>query len=133
MSRKGMSLAVETVIVLVLAAAVLTALLYFFRSSFTPVETQTHLIQKQTELCQRYLARDPLCKRENFGAVSSSIPFGSIDQKDSLRYVCNKLYYEEYCRTGANNDPGSPKNQDYYCAAKCCASYGCNPPAPKAP
>jgi len=61
--RKGMSLPVETVIVLVLAIIVLAALLLFFTGTFTPGADRIKLQQRQTDLCTTYVAADSECRK----------------------------------------------------------------------
>jgi hypothetical protein len=118
-SRKGMSLAIETVIVIVLAAAVLSALLYFFMSNWNPANQTIENMRKRTELCNSYLAKDPLCKQENFKDVAVQIPFGTLQD------ICKKLPYKNYCIAGINL-PRGVTNAEWYCAAKCCAEFGCS-------
>ena len=57
MKRKGMSLPLETVVLLVLAAIVLAALLGFFRGAFAPAQTETQLTQTQLRVCQEIQQR----------------------------------------------------------------------------
>lgn len=53
MKMKGMSLPLETVIMLILAAVVLAALLGFFLGAFSPAQSEADLIRQQTLLCQQ--------------------------------------------------------------------------------
>jgi hypothetical protein len=49
---KGMSLPLETVVLLILSAIVLAALLGFFLGAFTPSQTEADLTRQQVSVCQ---------------------------------------------------------------------------------
>lgn len=50
-NKKGISLPLETIVLLVLAAVVLAALLGFFRGVFGPTQTEVDLLQQQMNIC----------------------------------------------------------------------------------
>ena len=81
--RKGMSLPVETVIVLVLAIIVLAALLFFFTGTFTPGADRVRLEQRKVDLCTKYVAADSQCKNP----ATAEIRTGA----DGLDETCKKL------------------------------------------
>lgn len=58
---KGVSLAIETIIVIILAVTVLTVLLYFFRSTQGPAEDAIKLLRLQTNACSAYVFYDERC------------------------------------------------------------------------
>jgi len=49
---KGISLPLETVVLLILAAVILAALLGFFLGTFTPAQTEADLARQQIIVCQ---------------------------------------------------------------------------------
>jgi len=49
---KGISLPLETVVLLILAAIILAALLGFFLGTFTPAQSEADLVQQQLDKCQ---------------------------------------------------------------------------------
>ena len=92
--RKGISLPVETVIVIVLAIIVLAALLLFFTGTFTPGSDKIKLEQRKVDLCSNYVAADSECR----------LPPPDTKLKTDLEKVCGDL--------------GLPTN-----AAACCSTY----------
>ena len=59
---KGMSLPLETVVLLILAAVVLAALLAFFLGTYTPAQSKVNILKQQNALCQQIFAADPQCR-----------------------------------------------------------------------
>jgi len=59
---KGISLPLEIVVLLILAAIVLAALMGFFLQTFTPTQSKTQIIQTQTSLCQQMFFIDSQCR-----------------------------------------------------------------------
>ena len=103
---KGISLPLETVILLILAAIVLAALLGFFMGTFTPAISKTDIIKKQTSLCQQIFTADPRCQYA--GAV---IPLANRLQSE----VCNKPSDAPVCVSKGADDP--------YCIKGCCSIF----------
>lgn len=60
--RKGMSLAIETTVVIALAIIVLVALLLFFAGTFTPATERIKLEQRKVDLCTKYVRDDSECR-----------------------------------------------------------------------
>ena len=58
---KGVSLAIETIIILILAVSVLTVLLFFLRSQVGPAQDTATLLREQTSACSAYVGADPAC------------------------------------------------------------------------
>jgi len=101
---KGVSLAIETIIYLILAVTVLTILLYFFLSQASPVETEFELRQKQATLCGRYVNVDPKCEGDGTN------PKGDAAVISELVKTCEKLGIDpSYCPT-----------QNLHCIQVCC-------------
>lgn len=88
--QKGISLPIETVIVLVIAAVVLVALLYFFGSTFNPSVDRIRLQQQQVDLCTKYVSQDSECRK---AAPTEN------DLKKNLDDTCTKL--------GLSTNPGA--------------------------
>ncbi len=120
MNRKGVSLPIETVVVVILAASVLSVMLLFFNQIWGQGKTDVDRIRDQTKACQKFLSLDPECSKENFIMIRVQVP--------ELSGVCAKLEaFSLDCIAGANTAP-SGVDQGFYCAAKCCAAYGCSVP-----
>jgi hypothetical protein len=73
--KKGISLPIETVVVIVLAVAVLLAMLYFFGLTQPPID-RIKLEQQRIGLCSSYISADSECR--------SAMP-------PELQDVCSKL------------------------------------------
>jgi hypothetical protein len=54
---KGMSLPLETVVLLILATIVLAALLGFFLGAFTPSQSEADMVRQQLNVCQEIARR----------------------------------------------------------------------------
>ena len=73
---RGISLPIETTVVIVLAAIVLVALLLFFSGTFSPGAERIKLEQRKVDLCTKYVAQDSTCR---------------ISASADLQDVCKKL------------------------------------------
>ncbi|HLD38738.1 MAG TPA: hypothetical protein VJB05_00300 [archaeon] len=62
---KGISMAIETIIYLILAILVLSVLLLFFLSQATPPQDQFALEAKRNSACAAYTTQDFRCVGEN--------------------------------------------------------------------
>ena len=58
---KGVSIAMETIIYIILAVTVLTVLLFFFTSQAGPTQTRVELENKRAQLCGQYAQADFQC------------------------------------------------------------------------
>lgn len=103
MRRKGVSLTLETIVVLTLSVLVLGVLLYFFSSNFYPAQTKIDDLNSQRDLCIKHMNNDPECKK----------PGGT-----ELVKLCQKLGYEK-CKTASD------------CVPSCCSLF-CPQSLPKA-
>jgi hypothetical protein len=81
-SMKGMSLAIETIIVMILASIVLVALLFFFTGTFTPGADRATAEMTRATGCQDYMKVEPECKE-----------LGDFTGKAKLVEACKKLSY----------------------------------------
>ena len=59
---KGVSIAMETIIYIILAIIVLTVLLYFLTSQAGPAQTRVELENQRNTLCGKYVKYDPTCQ-----------------------------------------------------------------------
>ncbi len=105
-SKKGVSLPLETVVLLILAAVVLGALLSFFLGIFTPTQSETELTRKQFTICQEVFNKDNLCRPTNVEVEARKL----IDQG-----VCKSD------RPGCN--PIGTKSSIENCIATCCRIF----------
>ncbi len=108
---KGISLAIETIIVVILAVTVLTVLLYFFRSTQGPVEDTLKLIQKQTNACSAYTSFDSRCS-----------DISKVQNQDVLKNIADA------CK-GLNRQRGDypacagQSTADIQCVKQCCKTF----------
>ncbi len=100
---KGISIAMETIVYIILAVLVLTILLYFFTSQAGPAQDRTRLEEQRSNLCGLYSQQDVNCN--NMNAVDAST-------RTSLLGVCGKLT-EPSCAAGQNYDAQK-------CIQNCC-------------
>jgi hypothetical protein len=110
---KGVSLAIETIIVIILAVSVLTVMLFFFRSNYTPAETIVQLITKQNNACSGYVFYDYDCDGES--NTRQTIPASILQD---IAKACD----------GLNNQRGdypscAGASTDNACVKECCRSF----------
>jgi len=104
--RKGMSLPLETVILLILAAVVLAALLAFFRSAFAPAQTESQAVQDQLRICQE-IAQDGVCEASEASKLLTSTSGGAA-----------------VCRVERPScSPGTSGDRNKNCVQSCCKIY----------
>ena len=101
---KGMSLAIETVIVIILACIVLVALLFFFTGTFIPGSERAKAEMDRANYCQQYA---------NFDSKCSDIKDGTKYIRQNLTETCPKLGYP--CTDSGING--------IECFQKCCEMY----------
>ena len=101
-TMKGMAIAFETIIYLILAVMVLTVLLFFFTSQASPAQNEFQLLSDQREGCVAYAQQLPSCGSEVFPLASK------------LRKACDGLKQFNSCKAGIADD---------VCFKECCRSY----------
>ena len=79
---KGISLSIETIVILILAVIILAALLIFISPIFTETQSGTTNELKRARLCDAYVQEDPKCN--GVGSVDSQIT-------TDLKNVCENL------------------------------------------
>ncbi len=84
---KGISIAIETIIYLILGITVLSVLLFFFLSQAGPAQDQYTLEAKRNSLCGTYTSRDFSC------VGKSNNPVDTVDPKvpDDIVNTCYEL------------------------------------------
>ena len=106
---KGISLSIETIVVIVLAVIVLTALLAFFLGIWNPNANEAQLQADKTRLCGRYSSLYPDC--DNIGTDSE-------DLRRNISSVCSRLGFSSCFG-------GSPASIS--CIEQCCYIYCSSP------
>ncbi|MBS3053191.1 MAG: hypothetical protein J4469_01695 [Candidatus Aenigmarchaeota archaeon] len=133
---KGMSLALETIIILILSLTVFTALTYFFNLQFGRGQTTVDLLNGQREWCGAYLRQDNKCIQTGYDSVKSSkegqetlkrLTFycGRIQGYPNCQPLCSTVGDSSQCKIVAEKD----------CVFDCCTLYcpaGTRPKAPAA-
>lgn len=105
---KGISLAVESIVIFIIAAAVLAILLYFFMTTANPSINIIQLKGEQTKWCNSYTTNDPNCDESGFVDVTI---------QDELANVCERLNTVE----GGFDQCTGVFNID--CVKQCCKSF----------
>jgi hypothetical protein len=90
---KGIAIAMETIVYIILAVLVLGILIYFLTSQAGPVIRDSELQQKRAEYCSEYISHDPNCDNPNSESVKNVI---TVDGKGNLvnlltTQVCPKI------------------------------------------
>ncbi|MBI4895489.1 MAG: hypothetical protein HY831_03275 [Candidatus Aenigmarchaeota archaeon] len=118
---KGISLALETVILLILMAVVLAALMAFFLGVFNPSKTQLDTIRDKESTCVQYISRDPGCEHAD-AIVEGTEPYNTDKYRDAKTAI-GKL--KTICRSTPDNPPCGIKTCDSPSAVvkACCVSF----------
>jgi hypothetical protein len=103
---KGVSLAIETIVYIILAVLVLTVLLYFFMSQATPGDERVRLERTRIEKCGEYARYDNKCNDISSTGVNPIVNSLSND-------ICKKLTIR--------NCPGVGEEEKKNCIRYCCA------------
>ncbi|MDI6721521.1 MAG: hypothetical protein QMD85_03960 [Candidatus Aenigmarchaeota archaeon] len=104
--KKGVSLAIETIVFIILAVLVLTILLYFFTSQSGPAQQQVDLQRQRNQYCGEVVYKVPDCDETKI--TSDTELSGDPDKPyDKLKDVCDKL---NLCPSGGGSK----------CAKDCC-------------
>ena len=106
---KGVSLAIETIIILILAVSVLTVLLFFLRSQVGPAQDTATLLREQTSACSAYVGADPAC---------TDATDATQESRTKLATACKGLYRQGGSYSACSG--GSPTPE---CIKACCRSF----------
>lgn len=98
---KGVAIAIETVIFIILAVLVLTILLFFFTSQSGPAQQEITLQRERAEVCGRIATHDPKCT-----------DFAGVEGMDGL--TDNTCVNLKLCTAGMD---------DASCVKKCCTVF----------
>jgi len=112
---KGISLVIETVIVLVLAVIVLSVLLLFFHHFFGPGQTILDLEREKNELCIQYIKYDKDCSDSS--KVDSSLVGKLVSKCRSLSTKQNDKYP---CCAYDSKVTNSDLDEVTACISQCC-------------
>jgi len=118
---KGVSLALETIIVLILAVSVLSVSMWFLYSNVGPGQARSDLEREKALYCGSYSNTDPKCEGDISG--SNRVPKHSGALKN-IRDTCSKLHDKNWgfypaCEKGLEtNDP-----KMLTCIRQCCNMY----------
>lgn len=87
---KGISLAIETIIYLILAITVLSILLLFFLTQAGPAQDQYTLQAKRDRFCGTYTSLDFGCKGRSEGGTVQPVPVGT-EVLNGIRSACVEM------------------------------------------
>ena len=104
---KGISLPLETVVLLILAAIVLAALLGFFLGVFTPGKSEADLVRRQLEMCQQIASKDRTCNPAN----------------PEVAELIGTMKKENVCRPDRAACRFDQKDGDKSCINNCCQAF----------
>ena len=105
---KGVSLSIETIVILILAVIVLAAMLVFFSGTTNPAADTLRATRMQTESCAAYVRKDPDCTDIGINDVPP-------DVKQKIAEACNILQGYDECR-------GQPPT-NIACVRSCCKTF----------
>jgi|SRR3989344_939190 len=114
---KGIALSIETIIVLILAVAVMGVLLFYFGSTTTPIITTTQLITEKESKCSQYIQLDSSCSGKYAGGSQKSIETNTNNAKTLKTEIVNK------CRELEKRGQGPvvcKTNDEIKCLQQCC-------------
>lgn len=133
---KGMSLAIETIIILIIALTVFTALTYFFNLEFGKGQDTVKLLNGQTQWCGAYARQDSKCTQTGYDAMKTSKE--GQETLKMLTFYCGRIQGYSNCqnRCSTFGDPSQCKIEaTKECVFDCCTLYcpaGTRPKAPAA-
>lgn len=84
---KGVSIAIETIVYLILAITVLSVLLFFFLTQAGPAQDQYKLEAERNRWCGSYVTKDLLCSGQNNGPH----PGVSVEVVRKIKEACTEL------------------------------------------
>jgi len=106
---KGVSLSIETIVILILAVIVLSAMLIFLSGTTNPAAETLRATRIQTESCAAYVRNDPDCTGFRINDVSP-------DVKQNIAEACNILQ-------GYNECKSSGDVANIACVRSCCKTF----------
>ncbi|MBI4170133.1 MAG: hypothetical protein HY514_00420 [Candidatus Aenigmarchaeota archaeon] len=113
---KGVSLAIETIIFIILAVTVLSVLLLFLTGTGGPAQDRVALESNRNIICGDYVRAVPLCDNDGSGS--------KIKDLNKLKDICIKLgAANPQGKTPAAKDPCGQSGQVEECYAACCRLF----------
>lgn len=103
MAIKGISLATQTIVLLIISAIILGSVLVFYMNTTNPSQKGFTDVAEQTMLCQKQVRYDPRC--------STPLPTGTPYAR--LLEICTDFKYEK-CQ---------PLTSEVECIRQCCANF----------
>ncbi|HLD49085.1 MAG TPA: hypothetical protein VJB11_01875 [archaeon] len=93
MNPKGVSLSIETIIVLILAISVLGVLLFYFNKEASSTQSVTSMMREITNRCSDYIRLDPGCsgKYAGYGDEKKSNEAEAKKIKDGIIVICKRF------------------------------------------
>jgi len=90
---KGIALAIETIVFIILAVTVLSVLLFFFTSTGGQAQHEFELQQQRQMYCGRYANIDTACEQSGFDkVVQHDVPLNAKDKiLPNILDACSKL------------------------------------------
>jgi len=110
---KGISIAIETIIYLILGITVLSVLLFFFLTQAGPAQDQFRLEADRNRYCGSYVSKDLLCKGSNSGPVKIG-----AEVLEGIGKACGELNMRFNFNYKGCDSPGSPAGLE--CIKNCC-------------
>ena len=121
---KGISLSMETVVLLILMVIVLGALLAFFTSVFNPSQNKIEMLRNKESTCLKYVSVDTGCNHAKEIAEAKNEPYNAgkyIEAKSAMETIsttiCNKPTGDPVCGAGITDT----KNSRVECLLSCCS------------
>ncbi|MBI5332854.1 MAG: hypothetical protein HZB65_04730 [Candidatus Aenigmarchaeota archaeon] len=121
---KGISLSMETVVLLILMVIVLGALLAFFTGVFNPSQNKIEMLRNKESTCLKYVFIDPGCNHAKEIAEATAEPYKSgkyPEAKSAMETIagtiCNKPAGDPVCGAGITD----PKTSRVQCLLSCCS------------
>lgn len=97
---KGIALAIETIVFIILAVTVLTVLLFFFTSMGGQSQHEFELQQRRHQFCGKYASIDPKCEQKGFDKVKA-YDQGKPDKDQILKNIADACVglklYPQHC------------------------------------
>jgi hypothetical protein len=86
---KGIAIAMETIVYIILAVLVLAVLLYFLTSQANPVQQTAQLERERAQLCSQYVSYDRTCS--DITKASGAKTGDNKDLVSELLETCGKI------------------------------------------
>ena len=109
---KGIALAMETMVYIILAVLVLAILLYFLTTNAAPLQNQAQLEEKRAKYCSMYVQHNSDCNNPG-GVTQLGTDAGKTVVKDDLLKTCDKIGISSCSVSASDRDQAK-------CIQTCC-------------